>query len=133
MRRVLLLIGVVLVQATAALDQPGGIDPPSATEPPAVAHISPDPSVTPSVHAEREGDVWSVWQGGMFLWRGKGPVDRGSDVAPAGMRQDSLSLIASWECPGNIHSGGQLHVWDLDGDGVLDLQLLQLRLRHLAA
>ena len=74
-----------------------------------------------SFRIERDGDAWSVWQGGVLRWRASGPVPDQLALGPGGPRVDSLALIASWQCSGNVSTGGQLHTWDLNGNGIPDL------------
>jgi len=73
----------------------------------------------PPFVVERHGEILSVWQGGELRWRA---ADVSSEVCEFFSEQEcSLALIASWGCPGNIFTGGQLHAWDLNGNGTLDL------------
>jgi len=48
-------------------------------------------------------------------------IGAASPVMPGRDRPDTLELIASWQCPGNIDTGGGLHAWDLNANGVTDL------------
>jgi hypothetical protein len=68
---------------------------------------------------EKNGEVWSVWQGGELRWRAENVSLKASDFFSE--QECSLVLIASWECPGNIFTGGALQAWDLNGNGTPDL------------
>lgn len=70
---------------------------------------------------EENGDEWRIWSQGRLLWQGHGPIpeslSRGSELS----RGDNLIEIASWECPGNVFTGGQFHSWDLNANDIPDL------------
>lgn len=132
MRRAHVLVALMLVQAASAQDGSGvrargtlrmvplvqcaeraamASAPGSQNPPTSMGH--------PPVHLTENGPVSCLWQQGELRWSGR----RHPHARPSAAREDgdSLALIASWECPGNILSGGQLQAGDLNNDGVRDL------------
>lgn len=75
----------------------------------------------PSLEVRADENGWSLWQGGELRWRVSGPVPDACEQTCVADNGDTLVQIASWTCPGNNFTGGQLHSWDLNANGLPDL------------
>lgn len=60
---------------------------------------------------------WSLWEDEILKWSGSGPAPEKNDEGSMALGEGILSLIAQWQCPGNVFSAGQLRVYDLNSDG----------------
>lgn len=68
----------------------------------------------------RDG-FWEARADGMVVWRVGSHEDSPGPPSSETAEADTLEQIAGWECPGDIISGGQLHVFDLNANGRPDL------------
>jgi hypothetical protein len=68
----------------------------------------------------RDG-YWEIQAEGMVVWR-VGLQDTGTKLlGRAATVLDTFEQIAGWECTGNLFTGGQFHVFDLNSNGRQDL------------